>query len=228
VDPRLTFALHPRERHLMKPSVIVVFLFVTVLWAGTAAQADVIFDNFGPGDAYNPIPSPYAQYETDWVTPGNLFNQDVFTQVGTVATTHYLTSVDLAIATAGVTDTAYIYLMTGSPIPNAIVAVATYTGLPTYTTSWIPPISVPFDSFELIPGETYWINVSTVDVDDSEIHWGTNSIGMTGGYGQYLAVNFDPLWTLYQSDTPAMRVHADLDAVPTSSASWGALKALFR
>jgi hypothetical protein len=211
----------------MKPSVIVVFLFVTALLAGTAAQAVVIFDNFGPGDAYNPIPSPYAQYETDWVTSGNLFNQDVFTEFGTVPTTYYLTSVDLALSSSGVIDNAYIYLMTGSPIPNAIVAVATYTGLPDHMTSWIAPISVPFDSFELIPGENYWINVSTFDIDDSEVHWGTNPIGMTG-YGQYLAVNFDPHWTLYQGPTPAMRVNVETEAVENESESWGGVKALYR
>jgi len=212
----------------MKPSVIVILLFVTALLAGTAAQAVVIFDNFGPSDAYNPSPAPYAQYETDWVMSGVLFNQDVFTQFGTVATTQYLTSVDLAIANNGVTDTAYIYLMTGSPIVSAIIAVATYTGLPTFTLSWIPPISVPFDSVELIPGETYWIAVSTVDVDDSEILWGTNSIGMTGGYGQYIWVDGDAIWPLYQGATPAMRVHVESEAVENEAESWGTVKALFR
>ncbi|MFT5315807.1 MAG: hypothetical protein ACI9UK_001641 [Candidatus Krumholzibacteriia bacterium] len=211
----------------MKSSVIVLSLLATALLTGAVAQADVIFDNFGPSDAYNISPAPRAVYDTDFASSGALLNEDVFTQFGTVATTRYLTSVDIALRTTGVTDTAYIYLMTGSPIPDAIVAVATYIGLPV-TAPTIPPISVPFDSFELIPGEIYWINVSTVDVHGSEMHWGTNSIGMTGGYGQYVAVDSESNWTLYESATPAMRVHVAPEAVENESESWGGVKALYR
>ncbi len=212
----------------MKSSLIVAVLVVSGLFAGTVAQADVVFDNFGPGDAYNMIPAAQADYETDWVTSGNLYNQDVVTQFGPLAATHYLTSVDLAISNAGPTDTVYIYLMSGSPEPTALVDYAVFTGVPTHTGSWQPPVSVPFDSYELVPSETYWIVLSTVDVDNSEIHWGTNPVGMTGGYGIYLEVNLEGYWYFYQGATPAMRVNVAPEAVATSSASWGTLKALFR
>lgn len=212
----------------MKPAAIVGSIFVTALLAGTVAQADVIFDNFGPGDAYNSIPSPQADYDTNWVTSGNLFNKDIATKFGTVATTQYLTSVDLAISEAGSTDTAYIYLMSGTPEPTALVDVAVTPGLPTYTGVEQPPISVPFDSYALVPGETYWIVLSTVDIDGSEILWGTNSIGMTDGYSTYVAINLVGSWTMYQGATPAMRINVASEAVSTTSESWGTLKALFR
>lgn len=211
----------------MKPSVVLVFLVVMASLTGAIAQADVIFDNFGPGDTYNVIPAPLAQYETDWLSVGGLFNQDYATQLGPVSATCYLTSVDLAISTDGPTDTAYIYLMSGSPEPTAIVDYAVYDGLPTWTGVALPPISVPFDSYELVPGQTYWIVVSTVDVHLSAIRWGTNSTGMTGGYAAWTSLDYVGVWTMYEGATPAMRVNTHSGAVPANSGSWGSLKALF-
>lgn len=118
----------------MKSSAIVVsLLFFTALLAGAAAQADVIFDNFGPGNAYNTIPAPQADYDTNWASTGSLFNRDIATHFGTVAATQYLTSVDLAITEAGATDSAYIYLMSATP---AMRVNTELEAVPTSTESW--------------------------------------------------------------------------------------------
>lgn len=178
------------------------------------AHADIVFNNFGAGNAYNP-----GAWEIRGIN--NISRQDraksfVPTQ------TYSLTSIELALyyETGDNRFTTLICADSGGQ-PGAVLGSVTQpaTAAPAFTSALY---SSSFSGITLTSGATYWVVLQalTPDTGDGGFWWGSSPTGDTG-HSLYQAdiVSGIYSWTAQPSSSaPVVRVNGTLVATPEPSA----------
>jgi hypothetical protein len=170
------------------------------------AHADVIFNNFGAGDAYNP--GAWEIRGFDSLTRQDRAKAFIPTQ------TYSLTSIELALYYE-TGDDRFITLICAdrSGEPGAVLGSFTQpaTAAPAFTSAIY---SSPFSGVTLNSGATYWVVLQTVspDTDAGGFWWGSSPTG-DKGHSLYQAdiVTSISAWTAQPSSSaPVVRVSGTL------------------
>ncbi len=151
-----------------------MFGAVAALAMTTAASADVVFNNFGPGDTYTtgqgwtisdgaPINTDNDQGDAFTVTGGNFL----------------LTSIEIALGYVTGTNRAFISLYNDDDgMPGAILETATVENMGPFGNQNDPEVALFTGTTALLEGEQYWVIASSDN--NSWLAWNLNSIGDTG------------------------------------------------
>jgi hypothetical protein len=159
---------------------------LALLFAPGAARADIIFNNFGAGNTYQPVVG----------NPVGVFGATTFTQAEAFTPTASFTldSVSLALSHVANTNSVTVMLETdaGGKPSGVSLETATIMGLPAFGTNGMP---VSFTSAVhplLQAGNQYWLVASST----GENEWNLNSIGELGPHaGSINGVPFGPVTT---------------------------------
>jgi hypothetical protein len=146
---------------------------VVVLALATGASADVVFNNFGAGDAYNTgtgyTISAGAPINTDW-DQGNSF---VVT-----GDTYSLTSIEVAIGyVTGTNMVTFTLHEDNAGVPGNVLESFDFVNMGPFGNNNAPMEGASVANPTLQEGSTYWLIASSAN--NSWLAWNLNSIGDT-------------------------------------------------
>ncbi len=211
----------------MHRTVMLTLLFALV---ATPLLGATLFDNFGPGDAYDP-----ATYMILYHDPNVLPNGDEEVhQVGMAFTPsggdYELGTVVVALSITAGDNEADIQIMTDvAGEPGAVLETWHVSGLIPPSPGVFAPLTLSSTVLPLLTdGTQYWIVVTATGPTASNLGWPFNTVGYTGlGAGRTLT-NGVGSWNASLGYPAAMRVTGQLQAVGNAEAAWGEVKVLYR
>lgn len=161
----------PRFRFFIAMLVVAA----TTTWGGRAAQAVVIFNDFGPGDTYNTS----IGYTISVGQPVNIdFDQgNTFTPLGG---TFRLDTVAVAVGLVIGSNALDVWLMTDAGgIPGTVIESFSFSGMGPFGNLNPPLLANSVLHPVLAAGTPYWL-IASMPGPDSWAAWSFNSIGATG------------------------------------------------
>ena len=179
------------------------FVMLLVAMAAVPVHAGVIFNTFGPGDAY--------QTGTGWTLgyPGTGFSQgDAFTPVSTAT----LGSVELAVGLVSGPNDLLVWLMSDSSgQPGSVIESWSFSGAMGDFGYYNPPLVGNSALHPLLSGGTqYWLIAGT-PTDQTWAAWNFNSIGHTGPHASRTGSGS---WGTDDDTTGAFRISSYESAIP--------------
>ena len=175
-----------------RPWIVAALIALPSLFAAQAAQADVIYSNFGPGDSYDS--------GTSWLVDSSQQVAMPFTVGGG---DHRFSSVEVAFNTGDVSNT-QIHLLLMSDIgglPGAILETLLVNvdagSFITMGTSALQPT--------LLDGTKYWIATDSSITPGFSSGWAWTSPVVSGGFA--FSVNAPPPWNTTNKTLGAFRVN---------------------
>ncbi len=156
-------------------------LLLVLALAPSCARADVLFDNFAPGNTY--LGNAGWTLINGGPLQAHVEDAAVFSVIGG---SFYLTSLDLAVGHLFGPNVLHVYIHADAGgLPGAVLEQTTVIDqMPTMSTSPTlcpPPVHVPLAGTTLLtPGVSYWIHLSTDTTTDSWAAWNENTTGDIG------------------------------------------------
>jgi hypothetical protein len=155
----------------MRASAIACGAVVAAVAAGVAS-ADVLFDNFGPGDTY-------ALDRGQTLAWGGPLGGDVYEAAAPITVTggdYYLNRAEIAILHSWGPDLVYADIRADDGgAPGAVLETTSGSGV-TPPFVWAPPMQLQFSGdLVLKDGETYWLALRTEETD-ALLAWSLNVV----------------------------------------------------
>jgi hypothetical protein len=197
--------------------VIVGAALAVLVGANPSARADVIYDNFGPGDTYTTT--------TGWTIgtpPGNPFWEqgDPFTVSGS----YTLTQITVAAGYVLGPNVYVVWLMDDAGgVPGNIIEEFDFSDLGSFGSNNAPLVGVSALNPTLEDGNQYWLVASTSG--DTWSAWNWNSTGDTGDHA-FRTDGGD--WSVSTNTRGAFRVEGDLIAGPSTLQFGGGARPIAR
>jgi hypothetical protein len=144
--------------------------------AAAPASADVLYDNFGPGDTYD--------LEQGWtLSYGGPLGGDAFEDAVAFTVTggdYTFDSAEFAVSLIFGPDLVYANLHEDAAgVPGAILDSTTATGTATPLVHGLPMVANFGGDFVLQNGQTYWLALRTEETD-AHLSWAQNIVGDFG------------------------------------------------
>lgn len=184
---------------------LVVGTMAAAAWCGSASADVILFDNFGPGDAYDTSVGWTIGTDNDWQVGAGF--------VMSAGGDHLLNSVTASIRhIAGSNMVTLSVYDTIDGVPGSLLETSSATDLPPHDGTDAPPTVFDFSgTTALMDGATYWVIASTDGPGGSWLAWNWNPDHTLGLHGQRQG---DGPWQVFNFEQSVMRVQGSLIPAP--------------
>ena len=188
-----------------------IFLFTLVFFISgfSAAKADVIYDNFGPGDSY----STTSAFSVGRI--GTTLGLEIGIVLPTFNDNYLLDSIDVAISQSQGTGHRFSLYSVSGGLPDTLIESVLLSSLP----SSLEVVSVDFSGTSLLQSnQNYAIVGHTIDDGVSRFIWGRSTEA-----NNYVFRTRGMPWDDSIFDSPVIRVNGSVSNIPEPSAFWALL-----
>ena len=210
----------------MKPAQSILLALVLAL-GSSPALAEIIFDNFGPGNTHHDVGYEYIFYTENGFGAGLVYAGEMSMGFDVTGEPYRLDTVEFAVVHTVGPNRLIVSIMSGETLPETeITSVLLEDQVPEWGTTG-SPVLVNFGNVILEPDTQYWLVLKTERTEEVRFTWYHNpALEITPGWVFTWWQDFEDQWE--SSGAYTMRVTATPQSVPTEASSLDRLKSLYR